>query len=60
VAAAETVAWDRGESLGLTSEYLPLIQAGRMKAMGVSTEDGHVAFPVRTRSGLSLLAADQA
>ena len=60
LAAAETVDLVHGVSLGIAPEFLPLIQAGRMKAMGLGTENGHIAFPVRTRRGLSLLGVDRA
>jgi 3-oxoacyl-(acyl-carrier-protein) synthase len=60
LAASDTVKLDHGGSLGIGPEYLPLLHAGRLKTIGLSTENGHVAFPVRTRSGLSLLAVDHA
>jgi hypothetical protein len=59
LAAAETVDLDCRESFGMAAEFLPLIQAGRMKASGLGTEDGHIAFPIRTRSGISLLGVDR-
>ena len=60
LAAAETVDLDPGASLGIAPDYVPLIHAGRLKATGFGTENGHIAFPARTRNGLSLLAVARA
>jgi hypothetical protein len=55
LAAAETVDVGTGQSTGIGPEYLPLLHAGRVKATEGGTDHDHIAFPVRTRSGLSLL-----
>jgi hypothetical protein len=60
LAAAETVGVDHGDSTGLGPEYLPLLHAGRVKAMECGTEHDCIAFPVRTRSGPSLFAVARA
>ena len=57
LAEAEPLELHLGDPLGIGPEYLPLMQAGRIKVTDLIREaDGSVAFPVPTRRGLSLLA----
>jgi hypothetical protein len=55
LAAAEPVDLELADPLGTGPEHLPLIQAGRLKATHVREENAYVAFPVVTRTGISLL-----
>jgi hypothetical protein len=61
LAGAETIDLDLGDPLGIGPEYLPLLQAGRIKATErLREETGYIAFPVSTRHGLSLLGVARA
>jgi hypothetical protein len=61
LAGAETLDLDLGDPLGVGPEYLPLLQAGRIKTSErLREETGYVAFPVSSRHGLSLLGVARA
>ena len=61
LAGAESLDLDLGDPLGIGPEYLPLLQAGRIKTTErLREETGYVAFPVSSRHGLSLLGVARA
>ena len=62
LAGAETLDLDLGDPLGIGSEYLPLLQAGRIKATERlrGEETGYVVLPVSSRHGLCLLGVARA
>ena len=56
LAAAESIELDFVEPAEIGPEHLPLIQAGRINVAQLPEKESCVAFPVPTRTGLSLLA----
>ena len=62
LAGAEALDLDLGDPLGISPEYLPLLQAGRIKATGRlrGEETGYVVLPVSSRHGLCLLGVARA
>ena len=62
LAGAETLDLDLGDPLDIGPEYLPLLQAGRIKATERlrGEETGYVVLPVSSRHGLCLLGVARA
>ena len=62
LAAAETLDLDLGDPLGIGPEYLPLLQAGRIKATEClqGEKTGYIVLPVSSRHGLSLFGVARA
>ena len=62
LAEAETLDLDLGDTLGIGPEYLPLLQAGRIKATERLRVEktGYIALPVSSRHGVSLLGVARA